>query len=62
MKAILLSIVALAGFASVSCNTMVGLGRDTRILGAEMEKTAGKTIGGGESSDSGYDTGGAPVY
>ena len=63
MKAIVFSIVALAGFVSVSCNTTIGLGRDMRILGSEMEKKADQTYnGGGGSSDSGYDTGGAPVY
>ncbi len=65
MKAILLSIAALAGFALSSCNTTIGLGRDMRILGTEMEKKADATYNGtgGESYDGGtQDYGGAPVY
>lgn len=60
MKSLLFSLLALAGFALSSCNSTIGLGRDLRILGTEMEKKADQTYngGGGES----YDTGGAPVY
>lgn len=62
MKLILLSLAAIAALSS--CNTTIGLGRDMRILGSEMEKKADSTYnGGGGSSDAGgYDTGGAPVY
>lgn len=57
MKLILLSFTAT--FALASCNTMVGLGRDTRLLGEGMEKTALKA-----APDSGADSGasGAPIY
>ena len=46
-----------------SCNTTIGLGRDMRILGANMENTANKKLhGDGGSTASPDDTGGAPVY
>ena len=56
MKLILLIALAAATVLTSSCNTFIGLGRDTRILGEGMEKTANKTKGGGG------DTSGAPVY
>jgi len=62
MKAILLGIAALTGFALTACNTTIGLGRDMRILGTEMEKKADATYSGDAGGGSGYDTGGAPVY
>ena len=64
MKAILLSIAALSGLALSSCNTTIGLGRDMRILGAEMEKKADATYNGTEGGNAGSteDYGGAPVY
>ena len=63
MKAILLGIAALTGFALSSCNTTIGLGRDMRILGAEMEKKADATYNGGAGDNAGTeDYGGAPVY
>jgi predicted small secreted protein len=55
MKLAALSIVAV--FALSSCNTMIGLGRDTRLLGEGVEKTAAQQ--GGEAA---ADSGGAPVY
>ncbi|MEI6656483.1 MAG: Entericidin EcnAB [Verrucomicrobiota bacterium] len=55
-SALLLALVAVAAVLS-SCNTTIGLGRDMRILGDGMEKSANKTRG----SSSG-DTSGAPVY
>jgi predicted small secreted protein len=57
MKLILLSFTAI--FALASCNTMVGLGRDTRLLGQGLEKTAEKA-----APESGADSGtsGAPIY
>jgi len=42
-----------------SCNTMIGLGRDMRMGGEGLEKTANKATGG-SSADA--DTSGAPVY
>jgi len=54
MKLILLSLTAI--FALASCNTMVGVGRDTRLLGENLEKTAEKS-----APDAGS-TSGAPVY
>ena len=59
MKSILLlAAVAVATLFS-SCNTMIGLGRDMRMMGDGMEKSANKAQGGGSSS---ADTSGAPVY
>ncbi len=56
MKLIFLSLATVLAFAS--CNTMVGLGRDTRLLGESVEKTAEKS-----APEQGYDnSGGAPVY
>jgi predicted small secreted protein len=57
MKLIILSFTAI--FALASCNTMVGLGRDTRLLGEGLEKTAEKSAPNSE-----YDSGasGAPIY
>jgi predicted small secreted protein len=59
MKAILLTILAAAAMLTTSCNTFIGLGRDMRIAGEGMEKTANKATGGGNG---GGDTSGAPVY
>ena len=58
MKSILLLTVAAAGMLLSSCNTFIGLGRDMRIGGEAMEKTATKGAGSG----GGGDTSGAPVY
>jgi predicted small secreted protein len=58
MKRILLSVIALAVLPS--CNTTIGLGRDMRVLGTEMERKADETYGGGAPTDD-Y-SGGAPVY
>jgi predicted small secreted protein len=62
MKTIFLaSITALVCAFSSSCNTTIGVGRDMRILGENMEHAANKKqqgSGGGEHQD----TGGAPVY
>lgn len=54
MKLILLSL-AICAFTA-SCNTMVGVGRDTRILGEAVEKTAEKATPGDATT---YDTGAA---
>jgi predicted small secreted protein len=59
MKATLLIALAAAAVLTSSCNTFIGLGRDMRIAGEGMEKTANKATGSG---DAGADTGGAPVY
>jgi predicted small secreted protein len=56
MKTILLMALAAAALLTSSCNTFIGLGRDMRVAGEGMEKTAGKN-----TSDGG-DTSGAPVY
>jgi len=58
MKFILLIALVVTAVFSVSCNTFIGLGRDLRIAGEGMEKTANKSAGG----DSSGDTSGAPVY
>lgn len=57
LKTVVLGLAFLAALSS--CNTFVGLGRDMRVLGTEMEKKAEQKLGGGSSE---YDTGGAPVY
>lgn len=59
MKAILLITLAAAGILLSSCNTMIGVGRDMRMGGEGLEKTANKATSG---SSSGGDTSGAPVY
>ena len=61
MKLILLSAIALALLPS--CNTTIGLGRDMRVLGAEMERKADETYNGGSGEAAADDySGGAPVY
>jgi predicted small secreted protein len=57
MKSLFLCAAALLIAAFSSCNTTVGLGRDMRILGEEMEKAAQKGQGGGAD-----DYSGAPMY
>jgi predicted small secreted protein len=59
MKYILLMTVAAVAVLFTSCNTMIGLGRDMRMGGESLEKTASKTASGGSSEG---DTSGAPVY
>ena len=60
MKSILLiAAVALATLLS-SCNTMIGLGRDMRMMGDGMEKSANKVHTGTPAASA--DTSGAPVY
>jgi predicted small secreted protein len=57
LKTAHLSATTLAALSS--CNTTVGLGRDMRVLGTEMEKKAEQQTGG---SNTEYQSGGAPVY
>jgi len=57
MKTILLIALTAAAVLTTSCNTFIGLGRDMRIAGEGMEKTATKATGGG-----GDDHSGAPIY
>jgi len=59
MKKSLLCVLAFVSLLMGSCNTFIGIGRDLRLAGEGMEKTAQKATGG--SSDS-VDTGGAPIY
>jgi len=59
MKSILLIALATAAVLTSSCNTFIGMGRDMRLAGEGMEKTANKAKGGEASSS---DTSGAPVY
>ena len=58
MKSILLIALVATAALSSSCNTFIGLGRDLRIAGESMEKTADKASGSG----GGGDQGGAPIY
>jgi len=65
MKTIFLaSAAAVLCVLNFSCNTTIGVGRDMRILGENMEHAANKKQqGGGGGGGSEYqDTGGAPVY
>lgn len=59
MKSILFIIVAVTAIFTSSCNTFIGLGRDMRIAGEGMEKTANKASGGGGGDG---DVSGAPIY
>jgi len=59
MKTILLIAVTATAVFSSSCNTFIGMGRDLRIAGESMEKTADKATG---SRSGGADHGGAPIY
>ncbi len=58
MKSIFLLMLGVAGLLLSSCNTMIGIGRDMRMVGESLENTANKAHGG----SSGGDTSGAPVY
>ncbi len=58
MKAIPLIAVAVAVTVLSSCNTTIGLSRDMRILGENMEKQAHKTRGVQTNEDPAV----APVY
>ena len=60
MNSLLLITLATSAVLLSSCNTFIGLGRDMRIGGEAMEKTANKAAGG--SGGGGEDTSGAPVY
>ena len=60
MKAIVLITLAAAAVLTSSCNTFIGLGRDMRIAGEGMEKTANKATGGGGGGAD--DVSGAPIY
>ena len=57
LKTVAIGIMALAALSS--CNTAIGLGRDMRVLGTEMEKKAEQQTGGGDAE---YQSGAAPVY
>lgn len=57
LKTVSLGIIALAALSS--CNTAIGLGRDMRVLGTEVEKKAEQS--GGAATESSQ-TGAAPVY
>ncbi|MCU0779996.1 MAG: hypothetical protein MUF04_02715 [Akkermansiaceae bacterium] len=62
MKVIQLIAALVVSAFVVSCNTMIGLGRDFKVLGEGMESSAnkvGNSSGGGGDS---HDTGGAPIY
>lgn len=62
MKKLFLCSLALVSLLMSSCNTFIGLGRDMRLAGEGMEKTAVKAHG--SSADTGADAGGggAPIY
>lgn len=61
MKAIFLTAATVLICGLSSCNTTIGVGRDMRILGENMERAANNKQqgGGGHEDNSG---GGAPVY
>jgi len=62
MKPILLIALATASVLTSSCNTFIGLGRDMRLTGEGMEKSASKVQGSGSTNTNRADTSGAPVY
>lgn len=57
MKSLLLIAIAVTAAVSSSCNTTIGLGRDMRILGENMETQANKARGQETPQDTG-----APIY
>jgi predicted small secreted protein len=60
MKTTLLTALTITVVLSSSCNTFIGMGRDMRIAGESMERTAEKaTRGGGNAPTSDP---GAPIY
>ena len=61
MKSILLIALATAAVLTSSCNTFIGMGRDMRIAGEGMEKSANKAQNS-KTGSGGGDTSGAPVY
>jgi predicted small secreted protein len=62
MKPLLLIALATAIVLTSSCNTFIGMGRDLRLTGEGMEKTAGKAQTKGSANTSGADNSGVPVY
>lgn len=54
-----LTVLTAAAVLFSSCNTMIGLGRDMKIGGEGLEKSANKATGGSSSVG---DSSGAPVY
>jgi predicted small secreted protein len=62
MKTILLTALTIAAALSSSCNTFIGLGRDMRLAGEGMERTAEKASGGGGGGTETTNDGGAPIY
>ncbi len=62
MKSFFFGLFAISGLFLSSCNTTIGLGRDMRILGSEMERKADATYNGGDGTNATDDYGGAPVY
>lgn len=57
LKTIILGLIALTALSS--CNTTIGLGRDMRVLGTEMEKKAEQQTGGSSTENP---SGAAPIY
>jgi len=57
LNTIFISIITLITLSS--CNTAIGLGRDMRVLGTEMEKKAEEKTGGYTSDDQ---SGAPPIY
>jgi predicted small secreted protein len=62
MKTILLTALTIAAALSSSCNTFIGFGRDMRIAGESMERTAEKASGGSGGGGDTSSDGGAPIY
>jgi predicted small secreted protein len=59
MKTIFLILLATLAVLSSSCNTFIGMGRDMRIAGESMERSAEKATGG---SNAPTNDPGAPIY
>lgn len=57
MKHLLLLAAAAGCLLTTSCNTFIGMGRDFRLMGEQMERKANESRGGGDHQQSG-----APIY
>jgi len=62
MRYTFLFVVAIAATLLTSCNTMIGVGRDMKMGGEGLEKSATKVSGGHPDGAVSDDNSGAPVY
>jgi predicted small secreted protein len=62
-KTLLIAMTAALGLLASSCNTFIGLGRDIRLMGEGVEKSAVKSAGtNGNTTGTGNGHSAAPVY